>query len=456
MAEVNSPSLTERKPLSQIFKDLINPIKTVSFSSKVWDRFLILIIIWGTFAYIHQLQSGLGITAMRDYSTWGVYISNFVFLVAVSLVGFLLTAILKLTGIKWATPISRIAELVAVAAVMFAGLSIIVDMGRPDRIHHIPLHGRFSSPIVWDITVVNIYLIMSVIMLYLPMIPDLAILRDRYTDAPGWKKKLYTLLALDWKGTDEQYKLLNRANRIMMILIMPVALGIHTVTSWLFAVNSRTGWDSTIFGPYFVSGAFVAGTAAVIIAMYVYQRAYKLDAYITGKHWDMMGKLLVLVSLVYLYFNINEFLVPGYKMKKLDAEHIRALFVGHEAPLFWGVQILGMIIPIILLIFKPFRKPLPMMIIALFVLVGGWLKRFLIVVPTQFHPTFPIQNVPENFMVYHPTLAEISITLALIAGVLLIMTWFVRLFPIIPIWEIAHEEGYHQVEEEAKKPESTE
>ncbi len=451
MANTETPIVAERKPISQIFKDLLDPVKSVSFSSKVWDRLLILVIIWGSFSYIHQLESGLGVTAMRDYSTWGIYIANFVFLVAVSLVGFLITAILKLTGIKWATPISRIAELVAVAAVLFAGLSIIVDMGRPDRIHHIPLHGRLSSPIVWDITVVNIYLIMSVIMLYLPMIPDLAILRDRYTDAPKWKRKIYTILSLDWKGSKEQYRLLHRANRTMMILIMPVALAIHTVTSWLFAVNNRTGWDSTIFGPYFVSGAFVVGTAAVIIAMYVYLKAYKLDNYITSKHWNMMGKLLVLVSLVYLYFNINEYLVPGYKMKKLDAEHINALFIGHDAPLFWTVQILGMLVPIILLLFKPFRKPLPMMLIASLVVIGAWFKRFLIVVPTQFHPTFPIQNVPENFMVYHPTLAEVSITLALIAGVLLVMTWFVRLFPIIPVWEIAHEEGYDNVEEEAKK-----
>lgn len=450
MAELSNTD-SVKKPLNQIFTDLIEPVKRISFTSKLWDKFLILIIIWGTFNYINQLQNGLGVTAMRDYSSWGTYIATFVFMVAVSLVGFLITGILKLTGIKWATPVTRIAELVAVAAVMFAGIAIIVDMGRPDRIHHIPLYGRLASPIVWDITVVNVYLVISLILLYLPMIPDIAILRDRYTDAPAWKKKIYHILALDWKGTDEQVKLLHRAENIMLIVITPVALAIHTVTSWLFAVNNRTGWDSSIFGPYFVTGAFVVGTAAVIVAMYFYSRAFKLQNYITPRHWDLMGKLLVLVSLVYLYFNINEYLVPGYKMKKLDAAHLIALFSGKDAILFWGSQIFGMLLPILLLIWKPFRKPLPMMILGVMVILGAWLKRFLIVVPTQLHPTFPIQNVPEEFTVYHPTWPEISITLAVIAGALLVMTLFVRLFPIVPIFDTAREEGHTEINEKAKE-----
>jgi molybdopterin-containing oxidoreductase family membrane subunit len=330
---------------------------------------------------------------------------------------------------------------------MFAGLTIVVDMGRPDRVHHLLLHGRLSSPIIWDVTVVNTYLVISLILLYLPMIPDIAILRDRYTDAPKWQRKIYEILSIGWKGTEKQYALLKKGTGIMLVLMMPVALAIHTVTSWLFAVNNRTGWDSTIFGPYFVAGAFMVGAAAVIIGMYVFRKTQKLDDYITDKHFDMMGKLLVLTSLVYLYFNINEFLVPGYKMKKLDAGHIHELFMGKEAILFWSVQIFGMIIPIILLIFKKIRTPLPMMIIAVAVVIGAWLKRWLIVVPTQFHPTFPIQNVPENFVHYHVTFHEVAITSAIIAGVLLVITLFTRIFPIVPVWETAHEHGHHAIEE---------
>lgn len=441
----------DNKNLQKIFTDLINPITRNTTGNKIWTVFLILVILAGLTAYAYQTMTGLGVTAMRDYSSWGMYIGHFVFLVAVSLVGSLVTAILKLSGQKWATPVTRISEIIAVAAVALAGLTIIVDMGRPDRALNLFLHGRLASPILWDVTVVTTYLTISVILLYLPLIPDIAILRDFYTEAPKWKKKIYKILSLGWKGTDEQYKILKKSIKIMMILIMPVALAIHTVTSWLFAATLRTGWNSTIFGPYFVAGAFMAGTAAVVIAMYFFHKNHKLDEYLKPKHFDMMGKLLVLTSLIYLYFNINEYIMPYYKMMQLDREHLNELFIGHEALLFWSVQIFGMFIPIILLLFKKMRRPGPMMIIAIFVLLGAWLKRMIIVIPTQFHPTFPIQNVPENFHHYNPTMIEITITSATIAAVLLIITLFVRLFPIIPIWETAHESGHHNIEKEATK-----
>lgn len=224
-----------------------------------------------------------------------------------------------------------------------------------------------------------------------------------------------------------------------MVLIVPVALGIHTVTSWLFASTARPGWDSTIFGPYFVTGAFVSGCAAVIIAMYFFMKNYKLEEYITENLFDKMGKLLVLVSLVYLYFNINEFLVPAYKMKKFDAIHLRELFTGAYALMFWSVQILGLVLPIILLLFKKARKPLPMLVIALFVLIGAWFKRYIIVVPTQLHPYMPIQNVPEYFKFYTPTVIETAITIGSFILVLMIITVLAKIFPIIPISDPMHE-----------------
>ena len=235
--------------------------------------------------------------------------------------------------------------------------------------------------------------------------------------------------------------MINRSIRILLILIIPVALAIHTVTSWLFAATLRVGWDSTIFGPYFVSGAFVSGTAAVIIAMYFFRKSYKLQDYITIEHFDKMARLLILVSLVYLYFNINEFIVPAYKLKKADAIHLHDLFVGHHALLFWSVQIFGLILPILLLLFKAIRKPLPMLAISIFVIAGAWLKRYIIVVPTQEHPFLPIQHVPDYFKVYTPTLIESAITMASIILVLMIITILSKVFPIIPVAETAHENG---------------
>jgi molybdopterin-containing oxidoreductase family membrane subunit len=214
---------------------------------------------------------------MRDYVSWGLYVANFVFFVAVSLVGLLISSVLQLLKFSWGKTISRAAEQIAIATVALAGIIIVMDMGRPDRLLNVFFHGRFASPIVWDLTVVSTYLAISVLLFYLPLIPDLAIMRDRMgSEVPKWKMKLYTFLALGWKGNAQQYKTVYHAVRVLMILIIPVGLSIHTVTSWLFAATLRPGWDSTIFGPYFVVGAFVAGSAALIILMYVYRLRYGL------------------------------------------------------------------------------------------------------------------------------------------------------------------------------------
>jgi molybdopterin-containing oxidoreductase family membrane subunit len=430
-----------KKRLDKITTDLFRPIIKHDHISHLWVFILLLIIGLGLASWFFQIKNGLAVTAMRDHVSWGMYISNFVFFVAVSLIGSLISSIMHLLNIHWAKPVSRIAEQIAIAAVTLAGLIIITDMGRPDRFLNIFLHGRFASPIVWDVTVITTYMVISALLLYFPLIPDIALLRDRLKGIPNWQQKLYKILSLGWKGSAAQYKKIYHSMRILMILIIPVALAIHTVTSWLFAATLRPGWDTTIFGPYFVTGAFVAGTAAVIITMYVYRSRYDLQEYIHDKLFDNMNKLLVLVLLVYLYFNINEFFVPGYKMKTADGIHLRSLFTGTYAPMFWMVQIGGLILPIILLVFKPFRKPAPSLIISIFVLLGAWFKRYLIVIPTVQHPYLPIQNVPESFHTYVPTGIEVSVTLFAFASAILIMTVLAKLFPVITIWELAEEEG---------------
>ena len=389
----------------------------------------------GLFFYVQQVRDGLGITAMRDYSTWGIYIANFVFFVAISLVGSLISAILKLSGAKWRTPLTRISEMIAVSSILFAALVIIIDMGRPDRFLNVIFHARIQSPITWDVIVISTYLVISLLLLYLPLIPDLAVLRDHGTGFPKWQQKMYRILALGWNHDPQQEKILRKSEQILAVLIIPVAFGIHTVTSWLFATTLRPGWDSNNFGPYFVSGAFMVGAGGVIAAMYVFRTFYKLENHLTDKHFDYMGRLLVLLSLVYLYFNINEYFVPAYKMKAQESAHLKQLFFGSYAPLFWSVQIFGMIIPAIVLMFRKGRKPLPMFIMAILVVVGAWFKRFLIVIPTLSHPYIPMTRVPETWQHYIPTFKEWWITGSTLAGALLIVALLSRFLPIIPVTE---------------------
>lgn len=422
----------------KITSDLLRSIR-LNKSFILWFGFLGTALLICLYAYYLQLRDGLSVTGLNDYVSWGMYISNFVFFVATSLIGMLISAVLGLSGQKWAAPLARIAEIIALAFAAIAGLVIVMDMGRPERLLYVFIHGRVQSPILWDVTVVTIYVLISTLLLYIPLIPDLKICSEKLYKLPPVIRNIYKTLSLNWSGTIEQQKLIRQSTRTLSIFIIPVALAIHTVTSWLFASTSRVGWDSTIFGPYFVTGAFVSGTAAVIIAMYFYRSNYKLQDYITDIHFDKIGKLLVLLSLVYLYFNLNEYMVPGYKMKKFDAMHIRDLFAGNHALMFWAVQILGLILPIILLVFKKMRQPLPMLVISVFVLLGAWFKRYIIVVPTMEHPYLPIQNVPLSWKIYTPTLTEILITIAPMIMVLMIVTVLSKVIPIIPVQETIEE-----------------
>jgi Ni/Fe-hydrogenase subunit HybB-like protein len=386
---------------------------------------------------------------MRDYVSWGIYISNFVFFVAISLVGSLITAVLRLTGVHWSTPLTRIAEVIAVSAITFASLIIIVDMGRPERFYNLFIHGRLQSPIIWDVIVITTYFFVSILLLYFPLLPDLSIMLKFKNSANKKLNKLYAFLGSFWKNTPGQIKISNKAISILSITIIPVAFAIHTVTSWLFATTYRPGWDSTNFGAYFISGAFLVGAGGVVVAMFVFRKAYHLEKYITDAHFDKMGKVLVLLALLYLYFNVNEFLVPAFKMKKPEEEHLLGLFTGEFAPVFWFAITTAMIIPILILVFKKGRKPLPAFIAGILVVIGSWFKRYLIVTPTLLHPFLPMRDVPESYKHYFPTWEEWSIAIGSLAGALLIITIFARIFPIIPIQETITEIEETEVYEKA-------
>ena len=412
----------------------------------IWTAALILICLIGAYAYYRQLRYGLVVTNMRDYVSWGIYISNFVFFVAISLVGSLITAIFRLANVKWATPLTRIAEIIAVSAIVFASLIIIVDMGRPDRMLYLFLHGRIQSPIMWDVIVIGTYFFISLLLLYLPLLPDLKILIQFKEKTSKALNKLYRFQGSFWKGTAGQLKISKRSITILCIVIIPVAFCIHTVTSWLFATTYRPGWDSTNFGAYFISGAFLVGAGGVVVAMYIFRRFYRLEKYITEKHFEKMGRVVVMLALLYLYFNVNEYLVPAFKMKKPEEAHLTQLFTGEFASLFWFAILVGMILPILILLFKKGRRPLPMFIAGMMVVVGAWFKRYLIVTPTLLHPFLPMQDVPESYHHYFPSWEEWAIAMGSMAGVLLVITFFARIYPIIPIQETISEQ--HEKDEE--------
>ncbi len=406
----------------------------------IWVSFLVILSIAGIVAYIDQVIKGQEVTNMRDYALWGIYISNFVFFVATSFVGSVTVAILRLTKNTWRTPLVRIAEIISLASIIMAGITIMIDMGRPDRILNLFIHARLQSPIIWDVIIIPTYIVISLLLLYFPLLPDLAILKKHFKKKSPKLSKIYSIFSLNWTGSAAQKALQTKSIKIIAIMIIPVGLLLQTIDAWLFSTTYRIGWDSNNFAPYFISGAFVAGLGALVTVIYVVRKYRKLEDYITEFHFDKLGKFLVLACLIYLYFSINEYLIPFFTAKKGEAVHLDTLFTGHYAPMFYFVTVGGLIIPIIVLLFKKGRKPLPMFFVGLLVVIGSWWKRYLIVTPTLLHPFLPIQGVPESWRHYFPSMHEWVITIATLAMALLIITLLIRYLPAVPIQRTADEQ----------------
>ena len=405
----------------------------------IWVIFLSLIIVLGLIAYIDQVIKGQVVTNMRDYALWGIYISNFVFFVATSFVGSVTVAVLRLTNNSWRTPLVRIAEIISLAAIVMAGLTIMIDMGRPDRLLNLFLHARLQSPITWDVIIIPTSIALSFLLLYFPLLPDLALLKKHFKDTKPKLSKWYGKLALNWSGTKVQKLVQEKSIRIIAVMIIPVGILLQTIDAWLFSTTYRIGWDSTNMGAYFISGAFVAGLGALVTMVYVVRKVRGLDNYITEYHFDKLGKFLGLACLTYLYFNINEYLIPIFTAPVEEDIHLSALVSGEWAPLFWFAQVVGLLLPILILLFKQGRKPGPMFIVGIMVMVGSWWKRYIIVTPTLLHPFLPIEGVPESWHHYFPSMHEWVITSGTLAMCLLIITLLVRILPVIPIQRTAEE-----------------
>ncbi len=252
---------------------VLAPLASTGWRYFVWVGLLLAVIAWAVVMYVRQLQNGLIDTGMRDRISWGLYITSFVFFIGISHAGTLLSAILRVVKARWQLSVTRMAEFITVVALMVGALFPIIDMGRPDRVLYMIFYGRWQSPLVWDFLAITTYLTGSMIYLYLPLIPDFALCRDRLgATSSAWKRHFFTIAAAGWTGTPNQRRSLDRSMTIMMIVIIPVAVSVHTVVSWLFGMTLREPFNSSVFGAYFVAGAIFSGVAAIILLMATLRR----------------------------------------------------------------------------------------------------------------------------------------------------------------------------------------
>ena len=411
-------------------KDLYRSIESSGPGFYWMGIFFLAVFAFGVYQYIRQLRFGLGVTGMNQPVTWGFYIINFVFFIGISHAGTLISAILRLTHAEWRRPITRMAEVITAIVLVIGGLHPILDLGRPDRMFNIFKWGRLQSPLLWDVVSITAYFAASTVYLYLPLIPDIARLRDRGT-SPRW---LYRLLSWNYYNTPRQQAVLRRAMNLLMILVIPVAVSVHTVISYIFAMTLEAGWHSTIFGPYFVAGAIFSGIAALMVVMIVFRRVYHLERYLKLVHFSNLSKLLMVMAIFWFYLTFSEYLTGFFGAEPAELDVMMYKLTGPYAVPFWLMVFLNFILPVGLLSRARTRTVPWILIVSIGIVIGMWIERLIIVVPSL---EVPYVNYPYH--PYWPSLTEISIFAAALAAFCLGFMIFAKFFPLISIWEI--EEG---------------
>jgi molybdopterin-containing oxidoreductase family membrane subunit len=408
---------------------ILEPLTTFGRGFYLTVTVLVLLVLLGGYAYAAQLREGLGVTGLNRPVFWGFYMTNFVFFIGISHAGTLISAILRASKAEWRRPVTRAAEAITVFALFLGFPQVLLDMGRIDRIWEVFAYGRFQSPILWDVVCISTYLFASITYLYVPMIPDIAIMRDRLPVGAA-RKWLYTKLAWGWTGTDRQRRRLDRAIAVLMVVVIPIAISVHTVVSWIFGMTVQPMWHSAIFGPYFVMGAIFSGIAAILVAMAILRKVYRLEPFLKPLHFNNLGLLLLVFNCLWFYFTFAEYLTTFYGN---EPSHM-AVFVSKTsqefAVPFWTM--VGVMVASFWLLALPTRRTVwGTTLASLCVLVGMWLERFCIVVPTLTRPrvAYPLGS-------YSPSWVEWSLFVGSLALLTLLYVLFSKLFPVVSIWEV--------------------
>ena len=430
--------IARNKSLGQVTADVCAPLERRG-SIWWWAAFLpaLSILVLGTIAVSYQTVVGIGTWGLNRTVGWAFDITNFVFWIGIGHAGTLISAILFLFRQKWRTSVNRSAEAMTIFAVICAGLFPVIHMGRPWLAYWMvpypnwrgPLWINFRSALVWDFFAISTYFIISLVFWYVGLLPDLATLRDRVR--PGWYQRFLRFFSLGWNGS---YRVWHRYEVVYLLLAglaTPLVVSVHSVVSTDFAVSLLPGWHTTIFPPYFVTGAIFSGMAMVLTLMLIARKVMHLEDYITVRHVEAMAKLVLatgsLVGLAYLIECFN----AVYSGNRQEYFTLLNRFRG---PLWWGYWLMvvcNVLIPQLLWVRRIRTSFLAVFIVSLFVNVGMWFERFIIIV-TSLERDF----LPSSWADYAPT----SIELATLAGSFgLFFTCFLlfcRFLPVIAMAEI--------------------
>jgi Ni/Fe-hydrogenase subunit HybB-like protein len=386
--------------------------------------------LWG-----YQMTRGMGVAGLNHPVGWGVYITNFVFWVGIAHSGTLISAVLFLFRARFRSAFNRSAEAMTVFAVMTAGLFPLIHLGRAWYFYWLLpypnqrlLWDNFRSPLEWDVFAVSTYFTISAVFFYVGLIPDLAIAKRLST---GFKKRFYSALSLGWVGSFRQWKHYSRLYMFLAAFATPLVVSVHSVVSWDFAMSLLPGWHTTIFAPYFVAGAIFSGTAMVITLVVPMRRILGLQKHITIDHFESIAKILLFTSLLVSYSYIVEFALALYSGNPFESGIFIYRLVGDYRYFYWAMLFCNSLVPLTLFV-KPWRRSIPFLFgLSIFVNIGMWLERFVIIV-SSLSQDFD----PYAWGLYKPTLIEAGITLGSFGFFFTAFLIFTKVFPVVAISEL--------------------
>lgn len=437
-SRLREPLILGNKTLHDITEDVCRPIEAKP-NRWWWIAFIIsaCTALWWVICVSYAIGTGLGTWGLNKTVGWAWDITNFVWWVGIGHAGTLISAILLLFRQKWRLSINRAAEAMTIFAVICAATFIISHMGRPWLIYWpIPLPNQFgslwvnfNSPLVWDVFAISTYFSVSLVFWYSGLIPDFAAVRDRATTKT--RKFWYSLLSFGWVGSAKNWQRFEEVSLVLAGVSTPLVLSVHTIVSMDFATSVIPGWHTTIFPPYFVAGAIFSGFAMVQTLLIITRKVLSLEEYITIYHIDMMNRIILITGSIVGIAYITEFFIAWYSGVEYESYAFLNRMTGPYWWAYWSMMTCNVITPQLFWSSKIRTSLAATFIISIFVNIGMWFERFVIIV-TSLHRDY----IPSSWTMYSPTWVEVGIFIGSLGVFFTLFLLFAKFFPVIAFSEL--------------------
>ncbi|MBC8266581.1 MAG: polysulfide reductase NrfD [Flavobacteriales bacterium] len=435
-AEIRDPLILGKKSYHDITKDIARPVE--GKANKYWWILFSLsfgLFLWGVLSMAYTVGTGIGAWGLNKTVNWAWDITNFVWWIGIGHAGTLISAVLLLFRQKWRMSINRSAEAMTIFGVLQASLFPIIHMGRPWLAYYVfpipnqfgSLWVNFNSPLLWDVFAISTYFSVSLVFWYIGLIPDFAMLRDRFSEKTApMKKKLYSFLSFGWSGKAKHWQRFEEVSLVLAGLATPLVFSVHSIVSMDFATSVIPGWHTTIFPPYFVLGALFSGFAMVETLLIIMRKVVSLESYITIKHIEYMNIIILLTGSLVGTAYITELFMSWYS----GVEFEQYAFINRATGPYWWAYMIMMSCNVLtpqLYWFKKIRTSfVATFILSIFVNIGMWFERFVIIV-TSLHRDF----LPSSWSMFSPSFIDIGIYLGTIGFFFTLFLLYARTFPVI-------------------------